>query len=373
MKPKSNDKKIILSGLSNKKLEKKQSLLKYKPKSELEVVLDEINKNTNFGQILNKFDKQILRMDSITNPKHEEAEESDEQNESMRRYLEFVNSKNKIEVFKMIQDRNIEELVRLKKNIDQKENKNLEDDIEENKKFITIQKNKFKEKFNRKNKNNYNKLFNKDLFSKTHFNAANIVANHYNISQINTKYYENFYKNLKDEKNKKNPNKKNLKSYYINNEFQDDKSSRNNSLIIRVDSPKKNEFMSSFIQHPKNIPKTSQNNKRPSNNEFLEKKNNHNKTTSIFFSGNNNQQNKMKNINNSEVEKVISKLKSNFSLDNDNLDFIEINPLLFNLNNNSIKNKKLEEELIDPNKLEYLRKIAFTSNRTMDIKIFIIN
>jgi hypothetical protein len=148
----------------------------------------------------------------------------------------------------------------------------------------------------------------KEYHIKTHFKAASIVASK-NISSYSLE--------------KKDLNKQNL------NKFQNSSASSN-----------QNSFHFNKTQAP-----------------FYNNKNIDNKDDGTFNKTNSKFQNNSGLNSTTQGFNLYQKFSKKFALDEDNLDIIESNPLLYNLNMNPLR-KANEEETVDPSKLDYLKNLA---------------
>lgn len=395
-----------------------QPIMRFKPRLDLERILDEVNKH-NYGRADRSIlDKQLLKFDSNNLIVLNSSSEADKLDESMEHYLKYINSQNRIAIMKMIQDKTLDKIVKQFKK-EEKDQKIINDNFENIKDGNTDRKNysknkkkaKYKNKINNDNlqekKSKLNK-FNyidkscakdilKELHTKTYFNAANIIASNSKLidimesvktlkieEQLNNKDYEKsngfkkFNKNLKYSMLEKNT--KSSQDESSNNSFNTKtKLPQQNILNLGNNEKKKNSCDKqkiNLILNTKNKKdslktKTEDSDEKTNIDNYLDAvKKNLNNTDNNFFKAS-----KIKTAiyksKHSILEKVISKFKNNFypAKDDENQDFDE-NPLLYNPNFNHLRKKQTKAEEFNQEKLEYLRSLAFIENKKFHAKRF---
>lgn len=396
-----------------------QPIMRFKPRLDLERILEEVNKN-NYGRADRSIiEKQLSKFDSnnLIVLNNSETENLDE---SMEHYLKYINSQNRIAIMKMIQDKTLDKIVKQFKK-EEKDQKIINDNFESNKDGNTDRKKNYSNKIKKEKENQNAKQdkkmksskFNfvdkscakdilKELHIKTYFNATNIIASDSKLTNIkeSIKILHNEERlNNKDFENKSNGfnfQNKGLKKFLVEKQtksFQDQTSSNNsfNSKMkipvqanLNVDNQEikkrnftaytKNMKLNSGPTNKKDLTNTLPENtsdEKINNNDHLESnKKNFNKSENNFFRATKINRVTYQSKNNI-VENVISKFKNTFSSEKDqgNQDFEE-NALLYNPNFNHLRKKQKKAEDCDNEKLDYLKKLAFAQNKKLTNKRF---
>lgn len=377
--------------------------MRFKPRLDIERILDEVNKN-NFGRAdksiiekqLNKFETNLVQLNK--------SSDSENLDESMEQYLKYVYSQNRIAVMKMIQDKTLDKIVKQFKK-EEKDQKIINDNFYNKQSFsekkspkskkpkINHEENKIK---NKSNKVNYiDKSCAREILSefhtKTYFNATDIIAKNSKQTQL----IENL-KHLKSEENllgkeiNSNLKKQNFLSFLLTKKSSQDRLSADESLnILSKKSSEKSKPSTSYATkrefnrtasqkfgsnlNKKDFSERSNTDNNQEGTKNLKKnstgKKMINQTRNNFFRGS---KINLANFqgNNNIIENVMTKFKKSFNSDNDDNLIEEDNPLLYNMNFNNLRKKHLKGEHPEQEKLEYLKNLAFIENRKFDAKRF---
>lgn len=395
-----------------------QPIMRFKPRLDLERIVDEVNKN-NFGRADRSIvDKHLSKLDSNNLIVLNSSSESQNLDESMEHYLKYVNSQNRIAIMKMIENKTLDKIVKQFKK-EERDQKIINDNFEINNKDGNTEgnncqsKNKiFRESKNKnliyqenkeiksKKKNFIDKSCAKDilkeLHTKTYFNATNIIAKDMKLTIIkenlkNTKNEENLNKKEFYNKNLKNfLSDKNIKpsqAHSVNDSFSSKPKQSQSKInnLMQTSDLKKNDLnfkanknnKDSLNSHVTNTCDDQKINNNTNNYNINNEKKNNNSNKKTFNKTDNNfsRTNKINYASyqskNNIVENVISKFKNTFSIekDNENKEFDE-NPLLYNPNFNQLRKKQIQTEEFDSDKLDYLKKLALSHNKKHNSKRF---
>lgn len=342
-----------------------QPIMRFKPRIELERVLDEINKNS-FGRADKSIiEKQLSKLDTFNNSKlnhHHHRTQSERLDESVGNFMSYINSQNRIAIMKMIHEKTLDKYVKkLKK--DEKDVKiildenNLEYKKNNKQNINELSESQDKNKFKNKKKiidNSEAKKILKEFHRKTYFNAVNIIATDSRLKKINDKLkdVEKYDKSINKILNRKNMDNN---SEEISEESSIDINRRNPPL-------KKKIYSANYKNNNRGLNSNfhlndSKENKIDNKNKIF------NKTLGNFFKNNKNLLSEEQN-NSNTVEKILMKFQKNLSNEQHNQSVSDDdNPLFYNIKFNNIRKKQSQAENVDSEKLKYLKNLAFSSNR----------
>ncbi len=390
-----------------------QPTMRFKPRIDLERILDEVNKNNYNSVDRSIIDKQLAKLDMNNLIILNNSSEAEHLDESMEHYLKYVNSQNRIAIMKMIQDKTLDKIVKQYKK-EEKDQKIINYTYESNKDGNNSRKKNYSYKIKKQKEDNKSKQDKKkpnkshfidkscakdilkDLHTKTYFNATNIIASNSKLANINetiknlnnevnvnNKLYENKINATIIENKSLVKKTKSFQELSTNNSFSSKtKLSAKANLNLGNTDGKKTKFSSKLktkniispLKHRSDstdplLEKKSEE-KFSNNNQLDSNKKNINKTENNFFRGSKinlpNFQSK-----NNIVENVILKFKNTFNLEKDeqNQDFEE-NSLMYNPNFNYLRKKQKIGDDLEPEKLNYLKKLAFAQNKKFNNKRF---
>jgi hypothetical protein len=359
--PNPNEKSKRKSGLDSK-YSYVQPQMRFKPRTELERIFDAINEYS-YGRVSKDvINKQLRKLDLNNVKKFKNANFEDEMEEENDKILYTLREKRKQQVAEINLDKLIKEKERQENmgKIDEENQIINDEDVSCNGSSL------FRDKFKSKRKmvdNSAAKNLMKEYHYKTHFKAASQVAAR-NISTADNKSHISLDLNgnviLSTNSNDENALNTNISNFNtinhnimyktmginfrnaqhnLNNKFNNTSKTgfgNFNSLNNKNDthtSPKKNKS-SNYNNNPMNKIEDS----IPQNLNQMSK-------TGMNFTQQNN------------GFDLFQKFSKKFSLDEENLDIIECNPLLYNLNMNPLK-KNGNDESHDQDKLNYLLRLA---------------
>lgn len=379
-----------------------QPIMRFKPRLDIERIVDEVNKH-NYGRADRSIiDKHLSKLDSNNLIILNNSSETDNLDESMEHYLKYINSQNRIAIMKMIKNKTLDKIVKQFKK-EERDQKIINDNFENNngnsdrKNYSQNQKkndnnNKHEKNIKTSKVNFIDKSCAKDilkeLHTKTYFNATNIIASNSKITSIkesfkNSKNEDFTNKNLKNFLSDKNT-KPSQASSSSNNSFsskpknirqpnknlgnkefkKQDSTSNSKKENLIFSANKKKDYVNSLLENTSKL-KTKTNN----HNYLDNNKKRFNKTEINFFCANKINLATYQSKHNL-VENVISRFKNTFNIEKDNTnqnDFDE-NPLLYNPNFNNLRKKQIQAEEFEEEKLEYLKKLALTQNKKLNTK-----
>ncbi len=376
--------------------------MRFKPRLDIERILDEVNKN-NYGRAdKNRFFKELQKQGKINLNKSKEEEE-EALDESMENYLKYINSQNRVAIMKMIQAKTLDKVVKQYKK-EEKEQKIINENFDRkqfetekvtNNNKIEKSNNYTKNRINHK-KNRINKSWAKDilrdLHTRTYFNATNIIANNSILEKIksNSKKEDDpigiFSKTgIHFKKNCFNKNYSTQKISSTNspkNDFINEISLINKNANLKIKTKPGTSYAvkrDNLMDMKNNLKDDNANNTKEFNhfelkinseeqgiNYINHAKRKNNKSASLNFRGNQINTHSFQS-NNHILESVMTKFRSSFISETDNTNEAD-NPLIYNMKINSIRKNYLKKENYDTDKLDYLKKLAFTTNKKFDNK-----